>query len=143
MCRKGTKALWEFSRFAAILRFKNCVSGRRSSVRTSIFASESKPSGPNKNKKVSCMIHNPWFIQEKPESYSRLKKEGLRGFLGSLFCTELHGGKGGGGMLKSRLPNEAVTRCNCPSRSPHLGTRQCHPAFAALSLSLFSYKQKE
>jgi len=99
--------LREFSRFAAILRFKNCVSGRRSSVRTSIFASESKSSGPNKNKKVSCMIHNLWFIQEKPESCSRIKKEALRGFLGSLFCTELHWGKGGGGMLKSRLLNDS------------------------------------
>lgn len=80
----------EFSRFAAILRYKNCVSGRRSCERTSIFASESKSSGPNKNKKVSCLIHNPWFIQGKPESYSRLKKEAPSGFLGSLFCTEFH-----------------------------------------------------
>ena len=80
----------EFSRFAAILRYKNCVSGRRSCERTSTFASESKSSGPNKNKKVSCLIHNPWFIQGKPESYSRLKKEAPSGFLGSLFCTEFH-----------------------------------------------------
>ncbi|XP_059737188.1 IQ domain-containing protein K isoform X1 [Bos taurus] len=43
---------WLKLQFAAILRFKNCVSGRRSSVRTSIFASESKSSGPNKNKKL-------------------------------------------------------------------------------------------
>ena len=67
----------EFSRFAVILRFKNYVSGRRNCVRTSTSASESKFSGPSKSRKVSCLIHSPWFIQEKPESYPRLKKVAL------------------------------------------------------------------
>nr|XP_054390796.1 IQ domain-containing protein K isoform X9 [Pongo abelii] len=37
--------------FAVILRFKNCVSGRRNFARPSTFTSESKFSGPSKNKK--------------------------------------------------------------------------------------------
>ncbi|XP_009194370.1 IQ domain-containing protein K isoform X3 [Papio anubis] len=42
---------WLKQQFAVILRFKSCVSGRRNCARPSTFTSESKFSGPSKNKK--------------------------------------------------------------------------------------------
>lgn len=70
------------------------------------------------------------------------RRKPWRGFLGSLFCTELHWGKGGGGMLRVGSGMSAVTRCDWPSRSPHSETHQCHPMFAALSLSLLATNKK-
>ncbi|XP_063511302.1 IQ domain-containing protein K isoform X3 [Pongo pygmaeus] len=48
---KTQRGYGDYSRFAVILRFKNCVSGRRNFARPSTFTSESKFSGPSKNKK--------------------------------------------------------------------------------------------
>ncbi|XP_065393369.1 IQ domain-containing protein K isoform X3 [Macaca fascicularis] len=48
---------WLKQQFAVILRFKSCVSGRRNCARPSTFTSESKFSGPSKNKKgqIQCL----------------------------------------------------------------------------------------
>ncbi|XP_076997834.1 IQ domain-containing protein K isoform X3 [Tamandua tetradactyla] len=62
-------AEWLKHQFAAILRFKNCASGRRNCGRTSPFASELKCSGPNKNRKalqpgVTPLGWAPWTCTE-------------------------------------------------------------------------------
>lgn len=56
-CWQKRRQPWSFNPsgepiwFGVILRFKNCVSGRRNCTRKSIFARESKFSGPNKSRK--------------------------------------------------------------------------------------------
>ncbi|XP_063082662.1 IQ domain-containing protein K isoform X4 [Cavia porcellus] len=58
---------WLKYQFAVILRFKNCVSGRRSSGKTSTFTRKYRCSGPNKNKK--CCGSDPVLEHSRQALY--------------------------------------------------------------------------